>query len=473
MKKHALFLFIFIGVFFLSLAGYFLSKIKDEDKHFVFFVPEHEIVDITIDGMPVYYQDDNIYPQTMNTLYPVKVRVNHMEKMIRVDKIGKDKFIPIEIFSGGKSRMYKIQTLPRKFPKISFEKMHEVKEGYILTSFHGLLLVDPSYAMIFDTEGCLIWYRGNEDIEMSAFHLQQHKTDDKIRYSMHVQTDRSSLSYIRGKHLLMNEKFQVIDEVQVLKTDKHPAMPADEHEFVYIDDGHYIVLGYEEKTGRVDGYDKPVEYVSVIIQEQKDGKVVFEWVSDDYFELFGACQEKCIGSHNPDYMHINSVVIDPKDGHLVVSSASGYYLLKIHRKTGEILWRLGGKSDEFKLASEYLFYRQHDVQISEDRWVSVFDNQWSSQEGIVELLSENSRVLKLKINEDQKKIEEVKTYPLYTKAPFMGNVQTLQNGDMFVGCGSARGCTAKYIDNNGYDAFVLFVNKPYFSYRSYITDTLK
>ena len=63
----------------------------------------------------------------------------------------------------------------------------------------------------------------------------------------------------------------------------------------------------------------------------------------------------CIGSKDPDYIHMNSVFIDPKDNHLIVSLANGYTVLKIHRQTGEILWRLGGKLDEFSLTDNQRF----------------------------------------------------------------------------------------------------------------------
>lgn len=453
----------FLVAFGLFLGGYFLLKTDKEEKPLVFFIPENAELDITIDGMPVYYQRGNIYPQTMNTLADVTIRVNHMEKNISVRKISKSDFIPIEIFSGGKSSQYKIQTLPQKFPKISLEKEHNMKKGYILTSFHGLLLQDPSYAVIFNTDGQILWYRGNEDIAMSAFHLQRHQEKGKRRYSMHVQTDKASQSYIRGKHLLMDETFRIMDEISVLGSPRHPAMPADEHEFVYIDDGHYIVLGYQEKIAKVQGYDRPVRYVSVLIQEQKDGQVIFEWFSDDWPELFKACYMRCIGSKDPDYIHMNSVFIDPKDNHLIVSLANGYTVLKIHRQTGEILWRLGGKLDEFSLTDNQRFYRQHDAYISDDGWLTLFDNQY---------LVSDARVLRLKIDEQHKKVMDMQSYSLSAPAPYMGSAQRMPDGGWFIGCGNSKACAARYIDKNAKTLFTLHVEKPYFSYRSYFAETL-
>ena len=34
-----------------------------------------------------------------------------------------------------------------------------------------------------------MWYRGNPIKVLSSFHLQQHNTNHKLRYSMHIQID--------------------------------------------------------------------------------------------------------------------------------------------------------------------------------------------------------------------------------------------------------------------------------------------
>ena len=333
--------------------------------------------------------------------------------------------------------------------------------------------------MIIDTNSNLVWYRGNPIKVLSSFHLQQHNTNHKLRYSMHIQTDRFSSSIIRGKHLLLDEKFSVIDTIEVMKTNKHPSIPADEHEFVYIDDKHYIVIGYQYKKKESSNTDKIETYTAAIIQEQKDGKVVFEWLSDEHPELFSSCIEECKENprYNLDYMHINSIDIDPKDNNLIISSASGYYIAKINRSTGKIMWKLGGIKDEFNLPDNYKFIRQHDAQVLENNQIMLFDNgisKLTTEEKLNNNINEHdSRILKFEIDEKNKNILNTIEIPIHEKSQYMGSAQELDNNMYFIGCGNAENCSAKLINSKSDNLLILKVNKPYFSYRAYFTDKIK
>lgn len=476
--KNMTFIRFLIGIFVFFFVGYItfnlLTLINKENQPFIFRVQHIDPHKIKVNGYAVRLVDNRLYALTMNTLYPTRIQIEDQTKYITIPQLTKDTYIPITIKTKNNQQTFHLYTLPYDFPIVWAEQHQKHSDnGYILTSLHGLKLLNPSYAMILKTNGELVWYRGNEQIDMSTFHLQQHRLKNKVRYSMHIQTDRLSSSFIRGKHLLMNEKFDVIDEIQVLPTHRHPQMPADEHEFVYIDDNHYIVLGYYLKKSFIPIYNKTVSYVSVIIQEQKNGNVIFEWMSDDYLKTFSSCFERCVGHNVPDYIHINSVFIDPKDNHLIVSSASGDYILKIHRKTGQVLWHLGGNNSDFSLKKEHVFIRQHDVQMLHNNWLMMFDN------GIGQMptpqrkaLFHASRILQLQLDEKQKQILAFKEIPVNEDIAYMGSSHTMPNGGMLVGCGSSTQCFAKRLNNKFDVLYQLKTKSPYFSYRSYYVDKL-
>ena len=48
-------------------------------------------------------------------------------------------------------------------------------------------------------------------------------------------------------------------------------------------------------------------------------------------------------------MHINSISIDPSDNNLVISGRNTVRLYKVDRKTGRVIWRLGGKHSHFRM----------------------------------------------------------------------------------------------------------------------------
>lgn len=433
---------------------------------------------ILVNNEEVFRDKNKLTSLTMNTLYPTTIQIGKQTKNILIPKLKKDSYIPIIIHNKNQIKKLKLYTLPSDFPKFNLDNKQDIK-GYILTSFHGLKLIHPSYAMIIDTNDNLVWYRGNPIKVLSSFHLQQHNINHKLRYSMHIQTDRFSDSIIRGKHLLLDEKFSVIDTIEVMKTDKHPSIPADEHEFVYIDDKHYIVIGYQYKKKESSNTDKIETYTAAIIQEQKDGKVVFEWLSDEHPELFSSCIEEC--KENPgyhlDYMHINSIDIDPKDNNLIISSASGYYIAKINRISGDVMWKLGGIKDEFNLPDNYKFIRQHDAQVLENNQIMLFDNgisKLTTEDKLNNNINEHdSRILKFQIDEKNRKIVDIIEIPIHEKSQYMGSVQELNDNMYFIGCGNAENCSAKLINSKSDKLLVLKVNKPYFSYRAYFTDKIK
>lgn len=475
MKKIILF-FAFCS-FFLILCGYFFNVHKS-----VFFNLDDSFsvqTPIIINHMQAHRDRQNVYPVTLNTLFPAKITIQGVTKEVSFKSLKASANYPLLIKSKNGFHLLFLHTTPQNFPQThiahpssrSAFRTKTLSKGYILTSFHGLKCTSPSYATIFDTNGKLLFYRGNPNLKYSTFHLQQHRLPNKLRYSMHIQTDNVSNSWIRGKHLLMNEKFDVIDEIQVLPTKLHPQIPADEHEFVYIDDGHYIVLGYEEKIASVPNYSDPQKYINVYIQEQKNGKVIFEWSSDHFPELFDLCVEKCIGYKGPDYVHINSVHIDPNDNNLIVSAASNYTVFKLDRKTGNILWRLGGKNDDFNLPETLKFTRQHDAHITPDGDLIAFDNGYNSSKS--KFLSE-TRISKFKLDEKNKSVLDYEQYyPFSSNSKYMGSAQALDNGLIFIGCGSNDDCAVTLVDQYMNEVFTLHVNKPYFNYRAYFVESLQ
>lgn len=476
MKKDFKFISI-IALCSLGLIGYFSYICYQEFFPIHFSIETDNIEKIQINDMNIQFdKNDNsiIYPTTFNTLYPNKIQVNSAIKYRKIGKLSKEKFLPIQIkLSNGEIKEYKIQTLPNIFPHF-YTNTNKYHKGYVLTSVHGLKLIHPSYAIIMKPSSKIVWYRGNENPQYSAFHLQQHRLDKKVRYSMHTQTDNFRTEFIRGKHLLLDEKFNIIDEVQILATDKHPAMPADEHEFVYIDDGHYIVLGYEVKKKYVKKYKKKVTYIANIIQEQKDGKVLFDWVSDEHPEFYNFSTEQQVNSDSmPDYMHINSFDIDPKDNNIVFSSASGYNIIKINRKTGNIMWTLGGNEDQFNITKEQYFIRQHDVQITEDGDLLIFDNGDSDYLNKKIFNPHPSRGIKFKLDEENKKILKAQILPFNDISKFMGSVQLLKDKNTMFGCGGNKKCIARILNPKGKKLLDIQVQRPYFSYRSYWVKSLK
>src|SRR5437764_3899005 len=78
--------------------------------------------------------------------------------------------------------------------------------------------------------------------------------------------------------------------------------------------------------------------------------------------------------HEPyDYLHVNSIDVAP-DGHLLISGRHTWALYKLDRRTGEVIWRLGGKRSDFALEPAARFAWQHDARQLDAGTISLFEN---------------------------------------------------------------------------------------------------
>jgi len=202
----------------------------------------------------------------------------------------------------------------------------------------------------------------------------------------------------------------------------------DGHDFILINDDHYIVSAYQLKmVDNIPANLSPdpmgAKVVRTLIQEVKAGEVVFEFVTDDYPELYALSTENDyanLTNKTPDYTNFNSMIIDPVDNNLICSFGNLNTIMKIDRENGAILWKLSGAGDQFGLTEEQKTSKQNDVELTADGYLTIFDNAINSGQ---------TRVLKLKLDEVNKKILEYKEYkvPGNTSADG-GSVQKVGDG---------------------------------------------
>ena len=245
--------------------------------------------------------------------------------------------------------------------------------------------------------------------------------------------------YSSGEYVIMDENYKEIDYVTLLsnedKNHTHGEGYLDQHEFQLLGKDHWVSLSY---TGVLvknlpDSVEKNKDggaYVHTgIIQEVKDGKVIHEYHTSDYPLLYETAQEETayntttgkaaeievVGQKKTlwsagfmDYVHVNSVAIDPKDNNFIVSMRNQYAAYKIDRQTGAIIWILGGKADEFGITEEQQFIGQHYAQFvnkdvyDNDSVVSIYDNYTV----LNPKADHPTRVLTFTLDEKEKKIKD-------------------------------------------------------------------
>jgi hypothetical protein len=163
----------------------------------------------------------------------------------------------------------------------------------------------------------------------------------------------------------------------------------------------------------------------------RTGRVLFEWHSVGHVRLIESYYRL---PRNPDktydYFHINTIEVD-RDGNFLVSARNTHTIYKINRRTGAVMWRLGGKRSDFELGKGVRFAWQHDVRRQANGTLTLFDNEAAPK------MRKQSRGLILRVDEKRRTVTVVHSFvhdpPLV--AVDQGNMQKLSNGHYLVGWG--------------------------------------
>jgi hypothetical protein len=150
----------------------------------------------------------------------------------------------------------------------------------------------------------------------------------------------------------------------------------DLHEFLLTDRGTALLTAYVLRhiDLRPVGGSRSGAIQDAIFQEVDlaSGRVLLEWHSLDHIPLTESYWP--LTSWSWDYVHLNSIDVD-LDGNLLVSSRNTHTVYKIDRRSGEIIWRLGGKHSDFAMGAGATFAWQHDPRRQADGTLTIFDNQ--------------------------------------------------------------------------------------------------
>ena len=340
--------------------------------------------------------------------------------------------------------------LPPDFPRIQTTRSGDPAPGRIfLSSFSQSDPVAPSYLMILENDGTPVFHRR---LPPRAFDFKL-QPDGRLTYFDPT---------FKGFYAL-DSTYTVVDSFQCGN-----GLTTDFHDLLVRPNGHALLMSYDTRIMDLSPYDPKglpnAEVVGLVIQEIDRAKnVVFEWKSWDHFDVTDATGIS-LGARRVDYVHGNSLDLD-RDGNILLSSRSLNEVTKISRATGEVIWRLGGKRNQFRFqggATE--FYRQHSARAVGDGHLLLYDNGNFRSPPY-------SRAVEYEIDEAQMTVKQVWEYrhPASVFGAFSGSVQRLPNGNTLIGWGSTTP-TLTEVDSRGDLVYELTFDPGIFSYRAYRFD---
>jgi Arylsulfotransferase (ASST) len=299
----------------------------------------------------------------------------------------------------------------------------------------GKLLVTPKKGagqdgpMILDERGELVWFRPLEG-RLAASDLRVQRYDGEPVLTWWEGTFKGGEG--RGEYVIVDDAYR-----QVARVRAGNGLDGDLHEFLLTPRGTALVTIYKHVRRSLESVGGPRKgrVLDSIVQEidVETGKVIFEWRSlgavgldESYKEL----PEKA--SETWDYFHVNSIDVDD-DGNLLVSARNTHAVYKLGRRSGRIIWRLGGKRSDFRMGRGTRFAWAHDARRQRDGSLTVFDNGSSPK------VHDESRGIVLDVDDDARRVtlRRAYTHPRGLSAPNQGNMQVLPEAHVVVGWGAA------------------------------------
>ncbi len=338
--------------------------------------------------------------------------------------------------------------LPVDFPKLRVNDVGSTAAGYVFISSFGWTssVVASPFLLILDDFGNPVFYR-----EMSAACM-----DFKLQPNGHLTYfDRSDNIFYE-----LDSSYTIVDTYACGN-----GYTTDLHELLLLPNGHCLLMSYDpqvvDMSTVVPGGNIAATVSGLIIQElDRQKNVVFQWRSWDHFKITDATHESLTAAAI-DYVHGNALDLDA-DGNLLLSSRHMDEITKIDRGTGEIMWRMGGKNNQFTFVNDSIGYsHQHAIRRLPDGNITLFDNgNFHSPQF--------SRAVEYKLDEKNKTVALVwqfrNTPDNYGVA--MGYVDRLPNGNTLIGWGVSAPSVTE-VNSDGVKLFELSLPDNVVSYRAY------
>ena len=353
--------------------------------------------------------------------------------------------IEVTVTADGESEVYTIVSVPEAFPDIDVRVATEdAWDGYLFLGDIPSSGAGPSSQLfILDRAGVPVWLRM---VDGPALDFKVNPNGE-LTYSALVNDggpERFS-GFVLDDQYATVAKYEAVDAL------------SDQREFSVLPDGNVITLAYEMR--KVDFSDLNPDCCTLrdgVFQElDPQGNVVFEWRTVDFFDFFWGDLPKdrvALASGEFDYVHLNSVDVDPVDGNWIISSRFTSHVMKVARyetefrgttyEPGEIVWTLGGKGSDWTFVNDERaggwqgFAEQHDARMPSPDHVTVYDNSFWDDIGT----TGDSRYVEYVLDAEAMTATKVNEFAVTGAGDtgICGSAARLPNGSTVIGWGNLR-----------------------------------
>jgi hypothetical protein len=288
----------------------------------------------------------------------------------------------------------------------------------------------PAGPMIFDQAGNLVWFDPLRSGASANLQVQQLGGTPVLTW---WQGRITTQGFGQGEEMIFDSSYRQIGRVHAGN-----GLKADLHDFHITPQGTALLTAFDPIDCNLSSLGGPAggAVTDTVMQELdlKSGLVRREWhaldhvrMADSYANANHAREEWPY-----DYFHLNSFQ-QLAGGRTLISARNTSALYELSTETGQLLSSIGGKHSTFKLGAGAATAYQHDASVLANGTISIFDN------GGVPKVHSQSRGIVVALNAATKTETVLAQYehPSPLSAGSQGNMQTLADGDIFIGWGSS------------------------------------
>ena len=233
-----------------------------------------------------------------------------------------------------------------------------------------------------------------------------------------------------GLWYVMDHDMQEVDTLECVND-----YQADYHDIQYTSSGGYLLQSYAKQI-----IDLPqtqvVDTANILVIQEFDHNhnLIMEWKNSDHMNLEDYVDELNLNSTYRNWTHGNSIEID-NDDNIIISNRAMDEVIKFHRQSGELIWRLGGPMNDFTFINDPLQgpNRQHDVRRLPNGNITIFDNGDQRENPL-------TRITEYQIDEQNMTATLVWEYshPDGYVSLNQGSAQRLENGNTLISWGGVH-----------------------------------
>lgn len=319
----------------------------------------------------------------------------------------------------GKSFSFSTPKLPDDLPRVSVVSRQSPAAGFVMLGLASSETPTKFYATIVDNDGKIVWYKGFDS--------------GVVDFQKQANGNYTAFASLAGSP----PHFYEFDNLGNITREFRASngMDTGPHELRLVNGG-YCLFGIQFR---------PMDFTAVggapnasvrgtVIEYYRDNASPLLWNPFDYFNVSDAAADVPLTAANINPWHGNAIDINA-DGNLLVSFRNSDEITKINSRTGQIIWRLGGKKSEFTFVNDRFngFSHQHGIRRLPNGNLILFDN------GNLHSPPE-SRAVEYKLDEQAKTAELVWEYG-HTPALYgfaLGFAQRLANGNTLISFGTSQ-----------------------------------